>query len=130
VDFCLRTCATEIWANNASNYPDVVFTTITKDDRLEKLACADIAIDKDSVRSVSWINPFLLGLRDRLRFGERFQAVFSYLAGLAFNRQLPGHVRALAMQVMRDVSEINMLYTKSSRPNQLSGGRCFIENRC
>ncbi|KAG9092849.1 DEAD-box type RNA helicase [Ceratobasidium sp. 370] len=51
VDFCLRVYSTEIWANNAANYPDAVFATIVKGDHLEKLVCADVAQDKDSLDS-------------------------------------------------------------------------------
>ncbi|KAG9121572.1 DEAD-box type RNA helicase [Ceratobasidium sp. 392] len=102
VEICLHVYSTEIWANNAPNYPDAVFTTITKGDRLEKLICGDVALNKDSDRSLSWIPTLLLGVRDRPRFGNRFQAVFGYLIGLASSRQLPEHVRNLTMRMIRD----------------------------
>ncbi|KAG8739356.1 DEAD-box type RNA helicase [Ceratobasidium sp. 414] len=113
VDFCLRAYSTEIWANNAANYPDAVFATIVKGDRLEKLVCADVAQDKDSDRTLSWIRSLLLGIRDRPRFGTRFQAVFGYLIGLVLNRQLPEHVRILAIKTIR--GEITALLNTSAR---------------
>ncbi|KAG8689258.1 DEAD-box type RNA helicase, partial [Ceratobasidium sp. 394] len=101
VDFCLRAYSTEIWANNAANYPDAVLATIVKGDRLEKVICAEVARDKDSDRSFLWMRSLLLGVRDRPRLGNRFQAVFGYLIGLTLNRQLPEHVRILAIKVIR-----------------------------
>ncbi|KAG9074921.1 DEAD-box type RNA helicase, partial [Ceratobasidium sp. UAMH 11750] len=101
VDFCLRAYSTEIWANNAANYPDAVLATIVKGDRLEKIICAEVARDKDSDRSLLWMRSLLLGVRDRPRLGNRFQAVFGYLIGLTLNRQLPEHVRILAIKVIR-----------------------------
>ncbi|KAG8785291.1 DEAD-box type RNA helicase [Ceratobasidium sp. 428] len=121
VDFCLRTYSTEIWANNATNYPDAVFLTLTKDNRLEKLICADVALDKDSDRSLSWIYSFLLGIRDRPRFGGRFQTVFGYLIGLASNRQLPEHVRILAMRLTRDETT-TLLRLDTGQDSSSSGG--------
>ena len=45
IGFCLRVYAFEIWANTPSNYPDIVFKTITKEDRLQRLVRADVTAE-------------------------------------------------------------------------------------
>ncbi|QRV77471.1 ATP-dependent DNA helicase [Ceratobasidium sp. AG-Ba] len=122
VDFCLLVYSNEIWANNASNYPDAVFVTLTKDDQLEKIVCADIALDKNSSKSLSWMHSFLTGVRNRPRFGNRLQAVLGYLIGLVANRRLPEHVCIFAMRVFREEATAFLRTTgrAASTPDELT----------
>lgn len=102
IGFCLRVYAFEIWANTPSNYPDIVFKTITKEDRLQRLVRADVTADQDSDKSLSWVRFFLLAVWIRPQSRDVLQAMFAYLVRLASNQQLPELVRALAMKTFGD----------------------------
>lgn len=110
VEICLRVYATEIWAATPANYSDTVITTITKDDRLQRL----VAASKENDKSLSWVRSFLCAIWSRPQSKDGLQLTFTYLANLMSNRALPDHARVLAMKAFNEVRVCCLVYCSES----------------